>query len=290
MADIFYTPSSTLREQRDYFGLETAIGATKIKCVASAENPTMQTANGPNSYGDPVVLDAFGKTATPSADYEVIDNITSQVVTLGTVNTANTVLGIANLPVCLGGLSISTQTGSAPKITANGQALFTGAAQLRAYVLPVVTFGYTIEDTYMVAQPVFDYGLSSVNANFPIEFTTAMPGGTMVGYDLHGGIATVDYTMNWYRTDSEPVIALNTTAYPSNVITVLVGTGEYYLSPLVMTTPVARTDPDGGYTQYTFQISFPLVGVEATPSRGNVEAMPTRGGEEATPARDGEEA
>lgn len=277
MSDTIHTSTSTLRQKIDYFGLETAIGATKVKCVSSAENPTIQTVNGPNTPGDPIVLDAFGKTATPSADYEVIGAISSQVITLGTVISTNTVLGVANLPVCLGGLSISTQTGSAPKITANGQALFSGATQLRAYKLPAfsLTARHRAQDIFatplvtikyngsQTASPLFDYGLSAVNANFPIEFTTAMPNGTMLGYDLHGGVATLDYTLNWYRTDYEPEIAINTTGYAGGVIQIGIGTDEYFNSPLVITAPEARTDPDGGYTQYTFQVSFPLVGAEA---------------------------
>ena len=37
MSDTFHTSTSTLRSKIDYFGLVTAIGSTKIKCVASAD-------------------------------------------------------------------------------------------------------------------------------------------------------------------------------------------------------------------------------------------------------------
>jgi hypothetical protein len=277
MSDTFHTSTSTLRSKIDYFGLVTAIGATKVKCVASAENPTVQTTNGQNTYGDSVVVDAYGQTAAPSSEYEVIGAISSQAITLGTITSTNKVLGTANLPVCLGGISIATQTGSAPKITANGQALFTGATQLRSYILPafnlsprhraqdifadpLVTIKY---NTNTAALPTFDYGLSSVNANFPIEFTTALPQGQMLGYDLHGGAVTVDYTLNWYRTDHQPEIAINTAAYANSVIPIKIGTNTYFNAPITLTNPVGRSDPENGYTQYTFQVSFPLVGAEA---------------------------
>lgn len=277
MSDTFHTSTSTLRSKIDYFGLVTAIGDTKIKCVASAENPTVQTTNGQNTYGDSVVVDAYGQTAAPSSEYEVVGAISSQAITLGTITSTNKVLGTANLPVCLGALSIATQTGSAPKITANGQALFTGATQLRAYKIPafnlsprhraqdifanpLVTIKY---NTDTAALPTFDYGLTSVNVNFPIEFTTAMPQGQMVGYDLHGGAVTVDYTLNWYRTDHQPEIAINTAAYANSVIPIEIGTNTYFNAPITLTTPVGRSDPENGYTQYTFQVSFPLVGAEA---------------------------
>ena len=276
MSDTFHTSTSTLRAHTDYFGLETAIGNTKIKCVGSAENPTIQTASGQNTFGDTVVVDAYGKTAAPSAEYEVIGAISGQAITLGTLVSTNTVLGTANLPVCLGSLSIATQTGSAPKITASGQALFTGASALRTYKLPGITLSprhraqgifanplYTIKyNGSTAAQPAFDYGLSSANATFPIEITTALPNGTMLGYDLHGGTVTVDYAFNWYRTDYPPEVAINTAAYAGNVIPIEIGTNTYFNAPLTITNPVGRSDPEGGYTQYTFQISFPLIGAE----------------------------
>ena len=282
MSDTHHTSTSTLRAHIDYFDFMAAINSSgqtdKIKCVASAENPSAQSASGQNTYGDPVVVDVFGQTAAPSSEYEVIGSISGKTITLGTLCALNAVLGTANLPVCLGSLSISTQTGSAPKITASGQALFTGASALRTYKLPAITLGprHRAQDIFAAplfkikyntstdATPTFDYGLSSVNANFPIEFTTAMPAGTMLGYDLHGGMATVDYSLNWYRTDYPPEIAINTTDFPGSVMPIEIGTDTYFDAKMEMTNPVGRSDPDGQYTQYTFQISFPLVGVELT--------------------------
>jgi len=276
MSDTFHTSTSTLRSKIDYFGLVTAIGSTKIKCVASGENPTAQQTTGSNTFGDTVVVDAYGQTAAPSSEYEVIGAISGQAITLGTITSTNKVLGTANLPVCLGGFSIATQTGSAPKITANGQALFTGAAALRTYKIPAISLTprHRAQDIFAnplvtikyngtnVALPTFDYGLSSVNANFPIEFTTSMPQGVMLGYDLHGGAATVDYTLNWYRTDYQPEIAINTAAYANSVIPINVGTNTYFNAPITMTNPAGRSDPENEYMQYTFQVSFPLVGSE----------------------------
>jgi hypothetical protein len=277
MSDTILSATSTLRAKKDYFGLVTTIGATKIKVTGSKENPSAQTTSGQNTFGDPVVVDVYGQTAAPSSEYEVIGGISGQAITLGVISTANAVLGTASLPVCLGSLSIATQTGSAPKITASGQALFTGATQLRAYKLPAFTLSprhraqnifanplVTIKyNTSTEATPINDYGLSSVNANFPIEFTLAQPQGTLLNYDLHGGTVTVDYAMNWYRTDYEPEIAINTSAYTGGVINIQTGESEYFAAPLTLTKPVGRSDPENNYTQYTWQVSFPLVGAEA---------------------------
>ncbi len=85
-----------------------------------------------------------------------------------------------------------------------------------------------------------------MNAQFPIEFTLAQPQGVVMNYDIHGGMATVDYTMNWY-SGTAPTIELTAAA------TALCAT---------MGSLASRSDPDNGYTQYTWQVSFPLVGEE----------------------------
>ena len=279
-----YTSTSTLNAKKDYFRFVSTIGNTKIKCTGSAENRSTQQTSGPNTFGDPVVLDVFAETASPSAEYEVIGALSGQAITLGTIiaadaqDTPHIKIGGVAVPVCLGSLSISTQTGSAPKISLSGLALYAGAAQLRSYSIPAITLSprhraqdifanplWTIKyNSSSPALPTFDYGLSGVNANFPIEFTQAMPGGTLLGYDLHGGVATVDCTFNWYRTDYPPEVAINTAAFAGSIIPISVGADASFSSPLAMTTPPNGSDADGQYTQYSFQISFPLVGVEVS--------------------------
>lgn len=255
--------NATYNAAIDYFGLQTAT-SSKLKLKSSAENRSIQTATGPNNYGDVTVVDPYGETAAPTADYDVIDEVEhdpsaagTTLITLGTVNSPT---GIAN-PVVLGTLSISTQTGSAPSISASGQMVQSGAVQLRAYKLPAFTLlprhraqdflGLcSIKKGSSAADPVEDYGLASVNAQFPIEITLAQPQGVLRNYDLHGGMATVDYTMNWY-SGTAPTIELTSAA------TALGAT---------MANLASRSDPDNGYTQYTWQVSFPLVGEEVSNS------------------------
>ena len=271
-----HTSTSTLRSKVDYFALNTALGGSvgspKLKVTASAENPSIQTTSGQNTYGDPVVVDAYGKTYAPSSEYELVSAISNQVITLGTITT-NTIDGTANTPVCLGSLSISTQTGSAPKISASGQVVPASmTTPVRTYKLPAITLStrhraqnifanplFTITKGANAASPAYDYGLSSVNANFPIEFTLAQPQGDLVNYDLHGGMITVDYALNWY-SDTAPVIALNTTAGAGGIIPITIDDDNVFNAAMTLTTPQSRSDPENGYTQYTFQISIPLVG------------------------------
>jgi hypothetical protein len=103
----------------------------------------------------------------------------------------------------------------------------------------------TIKKGEKAADEKEDYGLESVSANFPIEITTAAPQGEVVAYDLHGGMATCDFTMNWYA-DTAPVVALTDAATALGAAIA----------------PISKSTPRDGYTQYTWQVSFPLVGEE----------------------------
>lgn len=245
--------NATFNAGIDYFGLETA-SSNKIKVKSSAENRSKQSTSGANNYGDAVVVDSWGETAAPSAEYDVIDTITQAVFPeLGSINTPS---GFTN-PVVLGTVTISTQNGSAPTISASGQMVQSGATQLREYTLPALSvlprhraqdfLGLSsIKISSADADPDEDYGLESVSATFPIEITLAQPKGELKTYDLHGGMATCQYTMNWYNSTA-PTIALSAAA------TALGAT---------MSEPVAKTNPEGGYTQYTWTVAFPMIGSE----------------------------
>lgn len=256
----------TYNKAIDYFGLEDA-SSDALKLKSSAENRSIQTASGANTYGDAAVVDSYGETAAPSAEYDVVDALahdpSASATTLITLGTVNSPTGIAN-PVVLGSLSISTQNGSAPSMSASGQMVQTGATQLRAYKLPAFTLSprhraqdflglVAIKKGSAAASAIEDYGLESVSAQFPIEFTLAQPQGVTMNYDIHGGMATVDYTMNWY-SGTAPTIELTQAAIALGA---------------TMASLASRSDPDNGYTQYTWQVSFPLVGEEyVAPSNG----------------------
>lgn len=259
--------STTFNKAIDYFKL-VADSSPKLKLKSSNENRSKQNTSGPNTPGDPIVVDAYGETAAPSAEYEVIADMTAaDLPVLGKVIAAadaNLSIGGTAHPVCLGGISISTRTGSAPTFTANGQAIQVGGTQKRWYDLATLFAAFalstrhraqdflglcTIKKGSSAASPIEDYGLSSVNANFPIAFSLAQPQGEILNYDLHGDMVTVDYTMNWYAA-TEPTIEL-ANGVPTNT---------------TITNPKGRTDPENGYTQYTWQVSIPLVGSDSAPT------------------------
>lgn len=259
--------SATFNQAKDYYEL-VAAQSPKLKVKSSNENRSMQTASGPNTPGDTVVVDGYGETAAPSSEYEVIADMTAaDLPVLGKVTAAaNSDISIGGTahPVVLGTLSISTQTGSAPTLTANGQAIQVGGTQKRWYDLKSIFPNFslstrhraqdflglcTIKKGTNAASPVEDYGLSSVNAQFPIEITLAQPQGLLLNYDLHGGMVTADYTMNWYSA-TPPEISLANDV-PANT---------------TITNPKGKSDPENGYTQYTWQVSVPLVGSDEAPS------------------------
>lgn len=237
----------------DYFGLG-ASSTDALKVTSSSENRSKQSASGANLYGDAAVVDSWGETAAPSAEYAVVKPLTQ--ATFPDLGTVKTVDGIER-PVVLGGVTISTRSGSAPTVSASGQMVQTGAAQLRKYELPAfsLTPRHRAQDFMGLcaikagtadADAAEDYGLESVEAQFPIEFTLAQPKGEVVNYDLHGGMATCSYTMNWYA-QAAPSVSLTAAA------TALGAT---------ISAPVAKSCPEGGYTQYTWTVSFPMIGEE----------------------------
>ena len=263
----------------DYFNLESGT-SNAVKATASNENRSIQTTSGANTYGDAAVVDSWGETAAPSSEYQVIaalsHTIAAPKLTLGTIIAAadsKMKIGSSSVPVCVGGLSISTRAGSAPTLTVNGQALFSGATALRIYQLPAfsLTPRHRAQDflslctikkgsgTLTVADAGVDYGLESVDANFPIAFTLGQPKGDVKSYDLHGDMATVNYAMNWYASGEPtivtvPTITLRTSSAPSGNTTSVNTT---------VSNPVAKACPENGYTQYTWRVSFPLIGYEA---------------------------
>lgn len=245
----------------DYFGLES-MTSNALGVTTSDENRSKQSTSGANLYGDAAVVDSWGETAAPSATYTVVGDITATSFTLGGVKSVD---GIEN-PVCMGGVTISTAAGQAPTVSASGQMVQAGATALRTYTLPPITLSprhraqdflnlCTIKKGNAAADPVLDYGLESVSANFPIEFTTATPKGVLKNYDLHGGMATCDFTMHWYAA-TKPTIevaASLTLASPSGKT----------VTP-DMSSTVSKSCPEGGYTEYRWTVSFPLLGVEAS--------------------------
>lgn len=256
--------SQTYNQAIDYFGLETTL-SNSVKVTSSSENRSMQTSTGPNTYGDIVAVDAYGDTAAPQAEYQVIGDVDDKhLVDAG--GSLKTVVGMTG-PVVFGSLSFSTSNGSAPTMSASGQMVQQGAVRLRKYT--PIAFKITarhraqncigtwdgsnfvpaviIKKGSAVASDITDYGLESVSGDLmPIELTTGMPKGVLRTYDIHGGTATISYSMNWYASVA-PTIELSEAAQTAKMI---------------LSAPQTKSDPENGYTQYTWSISVPMFGSE----------------------------
>ena len=263
----------------DYYNLESGT-SNAVKVTASAENRTKRSTSGANTFGDAAVVDSNGETAAPTAEYQVVNALSHTLaapkITLGALIAAESsqiTVGGGGVPVCVGRLRVSTRSGSAPTITMGGQALYAGATALRTYLPPAfsLTPRHRAQDflslctikkgsgTLTVADAGVDYGLESVDAEFPIEFTLGQPKGELKSYDIHGGMVTVDFVMNWYA-GGEPTIV------PVGTVTLCTSSAASNNTTAVNTTmssPVAKACPENGYTQYTWQVSFPLIGYEA---------------------------
>lgn len=273
--------NATFNSGIDHFGLQSGT-SNALKVVSSNENHSKQSASGANSYDDPAVVDSWGETAEPSSEYEVVSQLAHTLatpkVTLGSVVAANNSgikIGGTAVPVVTGRLSVRTQAGSSPKVSVTGKAVQTGATQLRVYIPPAFTLSprhraqdfmslCTIKKTsgssLAVADDKLDYGMESVNGDFPIAITLSQPKGETLGYDLHGEMITIDYVMNWYLpTEPTIVLASSVTLRTSSANSANTST----VTP-TMSTPESTAHPEGGYTQYTWQVQIPFIGYEAS--------------------------
>ena len=255
--------SSQFNAAVDYFGLEAATtiqssGLTGLKVVSSSENRTKQATSGPNSYGDAAVVDAYGETAAPSAEYVCCATVTDDTLPhLGSLHTT-----VTGGKTALGSITIRTQNGSAPTVSVSGQLLPITVAQLRHYDLPNFRLlarhraqdfiGSRVQGETglctISGSETEDYGLESVEVNFPIVFTLAQPKGVVAAYDLHGDMATARYVMNWYKSTA-PTITLKAAATAMGAI---------------MSEPETKSCPENGYTQYTWTVSWPMIGAEGS--------------------------
>lgn len=262
----------------DYWALESAT-TNAVKVKSSRENRSTQSTSGPNCFDDPAVVDSWGETAAPEAEYDVVaalsHTLASPKITLGSLIAAASSqisIGGSAVPLVKGSLNINTQNGSAPTISISGNAVHVGATALRTYVPPAfsLTPRHRAQDmfslctikkgsgTLTVADDKTDYGMQSINAALPIEITLTQPKGVTLAYDIHGGMATVDFTMNWYAA-GEPTIV---TASTVTLRTSAANTNNTSTVNTTVSNPVAKENPEGGYTQYTWQVSFPLIGYE----------------------------
>lgn len=250
--------NSTFNAGVDLYGL-VAEQNPVLAVKASQDNRTKQSASGMNSYGDAIKVDSYGETAAPSAEYEIIGELTA--AKLKDLASVHTPAGF-DRPVVLGTITITTKRNTAPTLTAAGEMVQAGAAQLRTYPLPdgvTVTPRHRAQDILgcmsitkgtgqqkTAASDETDYGLDTVTATFKVEITLAQPKGEVKNYDVHGGPISSSYSMDWYLS-TPPNIEL---------------TAEAIAAGYTMSKPKSASHPEGGYTNYTWEVTAPNIGEE----------------------------
>lgn len=236
--------SPTFNAGADLFGIAVE---NVVEVTAENENKSAQSAEGTNTYGDVINVDQYGETSTPSCDYKVVGEWTTFAKNIGAVTDG----------IVFSGISINTSSTSAPTVTANGTKVQSGAVQLRKYVLPsfTVTPRHRAQDIFGIlsvkvgaseADDATDYGLSSANYSANGTVTLGDPKGVVKSYDIHGAALEASFTVDWYASTA-PTIDLNATAKSAGWI---------------ISSPVTRSCPENGYTQYTFSARRNLIGEE----------------------------
>ena len=221
-----------LKTKVDYFGLATA----GFEVSDTAENRSIgYTAEARGDDNFLVAIDAGGENIAPSCDYTVTSSASLANVVLGSVTT------IDDKAIALGSISITTQAGQAPKMSATGSQIEDGGS---AHCTATCS-GVTLSPLYHAQ----DFGLFTVTGGqlqqstltYSGDIATTMIDGVIKSSDLVGAAITVSGTIVGVGDDgkiSTPTITLKT---PTG--NVLAG---------VITQPLSETNSNGEYPTYAF--------------------------------------
>lgn len=235
-----------LKTKTDYFGL----ASKGFEVTDTAENRSagyVAEARGPDGFL--VSADSGGEIVAPSCDYVVTGSASLGSVVIGSISE------ILSKKVALGGISITTQAGQAPKMTATGSQVEDGATAHCKATLSGITLS-----------PLFhaqDFGLFTVSngqlqqstLEISGDIATALVDGVVKASDLVGAAVTVSGTI--VGVDASGTIKVPT-------VTLKTPTGN--VLPGVLTQPLTETNPNGEYPTYTFTATF---GIKADAASGS---------------------
>lgn len=228
----------SLKSKVDYFGLASA-GFSVSDTAENRQPGYVAEARGPDNFL--VAVSSGEENVAPSVDYVVTGTASLSSVVLGSVTT------ILTKPVALGGITITTQAGQPPKMTATGKEIESGGS---AHCTATVS-GVSLSPLYHAQ----DFGLFTVSGGqlqqstleISGEIATASVDGVVKSSDLVGAAISVSGTIvgvNDSGAVTTPTVTLKT---PSG--NVLAG---------VLTQPLTETNPNGEYPTYTFTAQFGL--------------------------------
>lgn len=229
----------------DYYNL----GGSGWEVSDTSENRAVgYTAEAQGPDGFIVAVDAGGENVAPQVNYVATADATLSGVVLGSVQT------ILTKKVALGGITITTQAGEAPTMTATGSQIEdNGTAHCTC------TLGSISVSGLFHAQ---DFGLFTItngqltSSTLAIEgnINTAMVDGVIKSSDLVGGKITI----------SGEVVGVSDAGAISTP-TLTVGTPSGNVGTGTITQPLSQTNPNGDFPTYSFTVEFPLKADVPTP-------------------------
>lgn len=229
----------------DYYNL----GGSGWEVSDTSENRAVgYTAEAQGPDGFIVAVDAGGENVAPQVNYVATADATLSGVVLGSVQT------ILTKKVALGGITITTQAGEAPTMTATGSQIEdNGTAHCTC------TLGSISVSGLFHAQ---DFGLFTItngqltSSTLAIEgnINTAMVDGVIKSSDLVGGKITI----------SGEVVGVSDAGAISTP-TLTVGTPSGNVGTGTITQPLSQTNPNGDFPTYSFTVEFPLKADVTTP-------------------------
>lgn len=229
----------------DYYNL----GGSGWEVSDTSENRAVgYTAEAQGPDGFIVAVDAGGENVAPQVNYVATADATLSGVVLGSVQT------ILTKKVALGGITITTQAGEAPTMTATGSQIEdNGTAHCTC------TLGSISVSGLFHAQ---DFGLFTItngqltSSTLAIEgnINTAMVDGVIKSSDLVGGKITI----------SGEVVGVSDAGAISTP-TLTVGTPSGNVGTGTITQPLSQENPNGDFPRYSFTVEFPLKADVTTP-------------------------
>ena len=219
----------------DYFSLAD----TALACVASNDGASASVAEAKGENGEIVASTMYGETKSPSCDYVIKAAWTkaANAVKLGTV--FGTVVKIM-----LGSITINTQAGSAPTVSASGEQVEASATTGCTFPLPAISVPKSHHAHILFA--AFQLGgtgchLNAANYVASATITKATKDGDCVASDVIEGKIVVSITI--VQTGSaEP--------------TLTAGTG------FDVTSPLSCSNPDADYPTWTATLTKYLAKTE----------------------------
>lgn len=215
----------------DYYDLADG---TMLACKGDTENAAAQVVEAPmNDEGEIVAQEVLETVRSPSCDYEMLAawargaETTPDPVKLGGLTTVD---GKAFVLVQL---SINTQAGSAPTISASGGQVKNGAAEGGVFKIPA--FSLAFKHTAQILWSAFTVAgtgchLTTANYVASVQLSRGTVNGATVSHDVQGGriVATVTITQTG---DTAP--------------TLTAGSGWE------ITAPLTKSKPDAQYPSWT---------------------------------------